>query len=183
MNSADYLLWSKHRKYPPSQTEFHLPSDPCGGNSQYNVTGSPESVWKNPYVSTCPSQEPGFSLLETGGGESELCRVGFKLQVPGQTQFLIHTEMTGAEMNASAFWCVCVVNVYIYTQMPWLHPLTGVRSISTSTAMSTPVPRSWLLNPTFQEKECRFPGEVGKSRTGAGKIQDKLGLHCGANKY
>lgn len=76
---------------------------------------------------------------------------------------------------------VCVVNAH--TQMPWLHRLAGVRSTSTSTAMSTPVPRSWLLNLTFQEKECRLPREAGKSRTGAGKIQAKLGLPGGAKKY
>lgn len=96
------------------------------------------------------------------------------------SQFLIRTQTTGAEINAGASWCACVVSEP--AQTPWLCPLSGARSISTSAAIRTPVPRPWSLNIIFQEKECGLPREMSKSRTGAGKIQDKLGLHCGARK-
>lgn len=56
-------------------------------------------------------------------------------------------------------------------------PPRGVRGHSISAPMSTPVPRSGFLSIILQEEALGFPVDMTESRTGARKIQFKLGLY------
>ena len=130
------------------------------------------------YVGMRPPPETGVTRTERqGAGEqTEPATLGSNRSTRTNTQFLRGTQRAGTETNAGALRCARVVN--IPTWVPWLWALRGTEAFVPQQQCAHQCPDLGVSTPHFR-KRTRAPW---KSYVKTGRIEDKLGLHCGARK-